>query len=104
AEDGIRDRTVTGVQTCALPISVRLVQLSQKLEEAITEAIALRAAAAVSSGPGRSGCWIVACSLPENSTVNGWAILCRASITLWRSEVLRVGNVLGLMVSVSSVW
>src|SRR5207248_4357180 len=23
AEDGIRDRTVTGVQTCALPISVR---------------------------------------------------------------------------------
>src|SRR5207248_8902528 len=24
AEDGIRDRTVTGVQTCALPISVRL--------------------------------------------------------------------------------
>src|SRR5207248_4531027 len=25
AEDGIRDRTVTGVQTCALPISVRRV-------------------------------------------------------------------------------
>src|SRR5437867_5634509 len=25
AEDGIRDRTVTGVQTCALPISVSLV-------------------------------------------------------------------------------
>src|SRR5207248_6929086 len=24
AEDGIRDRTVTGVQTCALPISVHL--------------------------------------------------------------------------------
>src|SRR5207248_4602184 len=24
AEDGIRDRTVTGVQTCALPISVAL--------------------------------------------------------------------------------
>src|SRR5207248_4617216 len=23
AEDGIRDRTVTGVQTCALPISIR---------------------------------------------------------------------------------
>src|SRR5699024_11500437 len=24
AEDGIRDRNVTGVQTCALPISIRL--------------------------------------------------------------------------------
>src|SRR5207248_6457744 len=29
AEDGIRDRTVTGVQTCALPIS-SLVQLSEQ--------------------------------------------------------------------------
>src|SRR5256886_9194557 len=27
AEDGIRDLTVTGVQTCALPISVRLLPL-----------------------------------------------------------------------------
>src|SRR5688572_32727012 len=27
AEDGIRDLTVTGVQTCALPISARLVAL-----------------------------------------------------------------------------
>src|SRR5437867_8965302 len=26
AEDGIRDRTVTGVQTCALPISARRVR------------------------------------------------------------------------------
>src|SRR5256886_5516827 len=28
AEDGIRDLTVTGVQTCALPISINLGQLS----------------------------------------------------------------------------
>src|SRR5207248_10149305 len=35
AEDGIRDRTVTGVQTCALPISRRgeqLAGLEQRLE------------------------------------------------------------------------
>src|SRR5712672_3336252 len=28
AEDGIRDKLVTGVQTCALPISQRVVQVS----------------------------------------------------------------------------
>src|SRR5437867_9985373 len=28
AEDGIRDRTVTGVQTCALPISPRVTYLT----------------------------------------------------------------------------
>src|SRR5437868_9021351 len=27
AEDGIRDRNVTGVQTCALPISIRQLEL-----------------------------------------------------------------------------
>src|SRR3989441_5044733 len=31
AEDGIRDKLVTGVQTCALPISTLLVQLAQPL-------------------------------------------------------------------------
>src|SRR5207248_4197336 len=30
AEDGIRDRTVTGVQTCALPISIGLVEATLK--------------------------------------------------------------------------
>src|SRR5207248_5753721 len=30
AEDGIRDRTVTGVQTCALPISIRAGGLRQR--------------------------------------------------------------------------
>src|SRR5438067_6301346 len=29
AEDGIRDRNVTGVQTCALPISVRVARLAR---------------------------------------------------------------------------
>src|SRR5699024_11386624 len=30
AEDGIRDRNVTGVQTCALPISTRVVSMPSK--------------------------------------------------------------------------
>src|SRR5207248_3972616 len=34
AEDGIRDRTVTGVQTCALPISARLLIIFQKARRA----------------------------------------------------------------------
>src|SRR5689334_23979558 len=29
AEDGIRDGTVTGVQTCALPISIRIVRVDE---------------------------------------------------------------------------
>src|SRR2546430_5503875 len=35
AEDGIRDLTVTGVQTCALPISLRLYPAVQERQEAI---------------------------------------------------------------------
>src|SRR5256886_13553340 len=46
AEDGIRDLTVTGVQTCALPISARV----RELEEARRQAGELKAAA-----PGPSG-------------------------------------------------
>src|SRR5207249_8053566 len=33
AEDGIRDRNVTGVQTCALPISAAYTQLDQALDK-----------------------------------------------------------------------
>src|SRR2546425_2104097 len=35
AEDGIRDKLVTGVQTCALPISVRVG--GDKMDEAIVQ-------------------------------------------------------------------
>src|SRR5699024_11930877 len=40
AEDGIRDRNVTGVQTCALPISaVRAASLAWKVAGALTPVI-----------------------------------------------------------------
>src|SRR2546425_3843662 len=44
AEDGIRDKLVTGVQTCALPISggVGLLQLRQRLLRVAPEAVVLR--------------------------------------------------------------
>src|SRR5438094_5976528 len=41
AEDGIRDRTVTGVQTCALPISYSLELLAARVREQVLETHAL---------------------------------------------------------------
>src|SRR5207248_3647618 len=38
AEDGIRDRTVTGVQTCALPISMYFESLGMPLVKTVTKA------------------------------------------------------------------
>src|SRR2546430_13411535 len=40
AEDGIRDLTVTGVQTCALPISSMRSELASRLSDLIEAAIA----------------------------------------------------------------
>src|SRR2546430_12604760 len=50
AEDGIRDLTVTGVQTCALPISVRGSCASQLLELEVRHQ---RVAATWTGRPGR---------------------------------------------------
>src|SRR2546430_7622276 len=44
AEDGIRDLTVTGVQTCALPISESIGDAQQAVQWALDERPALRAA------------------------------------------------------------
>src|SRR6266850_5258902 len=42
AEDGIRDYKVTGVQTCALPISERLLKLLQPRYTGLPEGLAAR--------------------------------------------------------------
>src|SRR5437867_8908733 len=39
AEDGIRDRTVTGVQTCALPISFLSARVRERLEDDFPEIV-----------------------------------------------------------------
>src|SRR5699024_12000232 len=48
AEDGIRDRNVTGVQTCALPICIRSTVMRLFSSQTITPAVL--AALAVTSG------------------------------------------------------
>ena len=42
AEDGIRGKHVTGVQTCALPISVRRVNISDKNRPLLMDYIDLK--------------------------------------------------------------
>src|SRR5256886_16834885 len=57
AEDGIRDLTVTGVQTCALPISPNNPVFVNRLDghEALANAAAMRAAAVTKATPTPSG-------------------------------------------------
>ena len=47
AEDGIRDRLVTGVQTCALPISEMTAELDEKMVEEWAAAIPLKRSGSV---------------------------------------------------------
>src|SRR2546430_12427027 len=79
AEDGIRDLTVTGVQTCALPISWR--------------ALRTRSATGSTSSarPGRGCCSSRACSVPWPSCAATWIGLLPRSPRR-RSEERRVGE------------
>src|SRR5207248_6503567 len=72
AEDGIRDRTVTGVQTCALPISSVL------------------AGAEISSGCGSPSSVSSSGEIARTSWVSGWPA--RWLARMLRSEERRVGK------------
>src|SRR5205809_2571251 len=81
AEDGIRDVAVTGVQTCALPISFFL-RLTSTILELESRLMAMKfTTARMMTLPVASQCWnLHATSLSENP--NG----------RWRSEERRVGK------------
>src|SRR5205823_11853748 len=76
AEDGIRDKLVTGVQTCALPISSGCARSAPGAARSSGRS-ALRTRTAVPLGAGRSGGW------PRRRT---------GSRGRWRSEERRVGK------------
>src|SRR2546423_2741734 len=80
AEDGIRDKLVTGVQTCALPISRR----------AGSRAFVLALAASSGAGAAAEGPASSAPSAPKDMTLE------RAKSAIaqqdWRSEERRVGK------------
>src|SRR5699024_11546059 len=97
----IRDRNVTGVQTCALPISLRVL--------AGQAALAMALMGAVNAVATLAGClpaliwW--ACHRPDRRwwAFTGWAALAAALASLWwltalvRSEERRVGKGWGSM-------
>src|SRR5699024_11857706 len=71
AEDGIRDRNVTGVQTCALPISVSMG----------SGQIPSRPAAAASSAPPSAGAtppvaFAVDAMVPPRAVRSRWGAVC----------------------------
>src|SRR3712207_9580798 len=102
AEDGIRDIGVTGVQTCALPISAQLPAFAQagwiapsevQLLSSLAGRRGWRALVRPRSGPiGRASCWervlisVVAGSLKKNINPTLFSLLTnailRSSITL----------------------
>src|SRR5699024_12793687 len=86
AEDGIRDRNVTGVQTCALPIST-IRELHEQYKPIVLAAV-------MEDVPYRNACGH---SDHENAVIEGNAAIRRAvlgsgNMELLRSEERRVGK------------
>src|SRR5256885_12283538 len=79
AEDGIRDYKVTGVQTCALPISARL----------LPEFNVGRINCGLGSAPGKEPVRVLTAH-PE--TWNGWDFKDKKIVPPLRSEERRVGK------------
>src|SRR5205085_5140084 len=94
AEDGIRDLTVTGVQTCALPISTTHCGLSPA---GLRSSVALPAAplilSAATSARCAFTCGSTASPLRASPTLRGpLTVSAAAATTTTRSEERRVGE------------
>src|SRR5205823_7364176 len=85
AEDGIRDKLVTGVQTCALPISSdRAAWRLQKLKRRTARAKVFNYRAAL---------WDGGAKLPTKTKFDGVLVDAPCSgLGTWRSEERRVGK------------
>src|SRR5205085_4042462 len=82
AEDGIRDLTVTGVQTCALPIFAFLLLTRTGVAQT-------RAAKSVESGTAALRALTIT---PARIVLNGRYAECRPLVSGMRSEERRVGK------------
>src|SRR5436305_10827633 len=83
AEDGIRDADVTGVQTCALPISTTHAPVSVAMSikpSAVIDIATLTGACVVALGFVRSGLFakIGRASCRERCGARGWPYQCKA--------------------------
>src|SRR5699024_8329276 len=82
AEDGIRDRNVTGVQTCALPISDDSVELEDKvLPTVIKQPLKMRVWQSIILGTMCLKCPFC----PEGTVIEGTVIL----VTLYNQHLIR---------------
>src|SRR2546425_2105878 len=79
AEDGIRDKLVTGVQTCALPISIRMA--ASEIEQHLREV-----------PQGRTIVAYCSCPNEESSTWVALELMRLGFLHVHRSEERRVGK------------
>src|SRR5207248_6462464 len=92
AEDGIRDRTVTGVQTCALPIYTRVLDVQPGEERLISYAIDLGTEVDPQVGDGSSKITSVKAVKGIVTTVTKVREVKKYRIANRRSEERRVGK------------
>src|SRR5207248_8701394 len=92
AEDGIRDRTVTGVQTCALPILLERVDLEVHALEHLARAEGIADADEPQRGGRRRGHLSVLVEGFSRSSGETVPALARPAASAARSEERRVGR------------
>src|SRR5437773_12464342 len=90
AEDGIRDRDVTGVQTCALPISLRQAVTPDPLLGRVTATMICLTVATAPFG-GLAGGWIAEhAGLRATLLLAGLGAIALVPLVAWASPLLRL--------------
>src|SRR5207249_9015014 len=92
---GIRDRNVTGVQTCALPISPAAVTVNTDAGQCSATGVSLGVPAIADNCPGASYSSDAPASYPKGNTTVTWTVTDASGNTATasqRSEERRVGK------------
>src|SRR2546430_9248195 len=96
AEDGIRDLTVTGVQTCALPILKQILGLAAGEGEATPPGDG-RAAAAKSGGGDEFGEFLADVAVTVGKAVEAWRARVGEAVLRWEGEGYRTHRLEALL-------